>query len=290
MAEDISGIDVDALLNQANAPHEMPMGDEVGLEPQSQAAPAQEAAPQPEPEPQVATEKFVVDGKEIQATKEQLVKWAQMGYGAPQKIGELNKSLQEYDTKYKPYTEIDQYARENPEWWAQVQEAFAQREAQAQKLDPSNPLAQEISHLKSQLNEFGQFKNQLLEERTLAQYKQEDGALDAEIKSIREKFADLDWKTANEHGHDLERQILKYATDNGIQKFEAAFKAFTYDKALSRAEERGKESVGKAIQKQAKAGIIGKSPTPTTQIKTRQSFKDVSYEDLLTEAKQELGL
>lgn len=295
MADDISGIDVDALIN--GVPHEMPMDDISSEVPGQEISAPEQVAQAPIPnQPESVTpqdqqvEKFVVNGKEIHATKEQLIKWAQMGYDAPNKIGEYNKKFQEFEQKYKPYLDIDEYAKQNPQWWEQVQQGFAQREAMAQKLDPNNPLAQELTQLKSQLNEFGQFKNKIIEERTLAQYKQEDDALETEIKSIQEKFSDLDWKTANEQGHNLERQILTYATQRGIGNFQDAFRAYYFDKALSRAEERGKETVGKAIQKQVKAGIIGKSPTPNAQIKARTNFKDVSYEDLLSEAKQELGI
>jgi hypothetical protein len=289
-AEDISNIDVDGLLAQANTPHEMPMGDDVGA-PQEQApepqAPQQAQAPAPEQVPTPAQmERLVIDGQEIQATKEQLVKWAQMGYSAPNKIGQIK---QEYEAKFKPYLEVDQFARENPEWWQQVQDLYAQREALRQKADPNNPLTQELSQVKNQLQELSKFKNEILQERTQAQHKQEDDALDTEIKSIREKFADLDWNTANEQGHNLERQVLTYATQRGIGNFQDAFRAFIFDKAVVRAEERGKESVGKTIQKQVKAGIIGKSPTPTQGIQST-SVKGKSYEDLLNEAKQELGL
>lgn len=290
--DDISNIDVDGLLAQANTPHEIPMGDEPAQEtPAPQASqPTQEQAPA-SPEPQAAGETFTLNigGREIVATKEQALKWAQMGYDAPNKIGEYNKKIQEYETKYKPYQEIDEFARQNPEWWQQVQDLYAQREALRQKADPSNPLTQELNQVKNQLTELAQFKNQILEERVLAQHKQEDSALDAEIKSIREKFADLDWKTVNEQGHDLERQILQYATSRGIGNFNDAFRAYYFDKALSRAEERGKESVGKSIQKQVKAGIIGKSPTPTQVIK-ETSVKGKSYDALLKESLEELGI
>jgi hypothetical protein len=282
--ESVDNIDVDSLLAQAESPStEIPMGDEPTVD-----------GPAPEPQAdkqetlqQVQKYSFNVNGKNIEATPEQLVKWAQQGYDAPNKIGEYNKKFQEYETKYKPFEAIDSFAKQNPEWWQHVVQSYEQRAVQAAKMDPNNPLASEIAQLKNQLAEFGQFKNQILDERTKAQHFNEDQALDKEISSIRDKYSNLDWNTPNESGYNLEKQILAYANQRGIGNFEDAFKSYYHDKLVSMAEERGKEAVAKDIQKKSKLGLLAPQPTPQ-KAKVSGYKRGQSYNDLEREALDEI--
>ena len=285
MTEDISNIDVDGLLGQSDQ-FERPMDDAPA--PAQQAQPAQPQAPAQQPTPQEVMETLTVNGKQVQATKEQLRQWASQGYNYSQQMQALKQQQQQLEA-YKPYETVDQYAKQNPEWWQHVLKSYEQRAIEAQKLDPSNPLAQEISQLKSQLNEIGQFKNQILEERTRQQQTQEDQALDTEIKSIREKYSNLDWKTVDENGHDLERQVLAYATKRNIGTFEDAFKSYYHDKLVALEAERAKEALGKDIQKKTKLGLLGKTPTPTQSFQP-QNLKSQSYERILDDTLNELGL
>jgi hypothetical protein len=276
MSEEISDQQVDSMLAEmeGSGTTEIPMGDEA---PAESAAPAAQAPAQTQAPAPTQTYKLKINGQDIEATPEQLYQWAQRGYDAPNKIGEVNKKLQEYESKYKPYQEIDAFARENPEWWQNVQELYAQREALRAKADPSNPLTQELLQVKDQLSQLHQFKDSVLEQQTRAKHAQEDQALDQSIKSIREKHPNLDWNAADQNGYNLEKQILKFGSERGLPDFDSAFKLYCHDKLLSLEAERAKEAMTKDIQKKTKLGLLKENSAPKTN---RENVKAKSYNNL----------
>jgi len=277
--------DVDAYMAQADAP-----GAEIPMDaPAEQAAPAEQQA---QPETQ-AQQNHILEwnGKQIEATLDQLKKWGQQGYDYSQKIAEFNRQKQEFESKYQPYQTIDQFARENPEWWSHVQQAWEQRQNAATNqqgnLDPNNPLTQELLAVKQELAELKGFKQELTQKELNQKREAEDQKLNQQIQSMREQYKHLDWNKVDENGHDLEMQVIAYANKNNIGSFDAAFKAYNHDRFMSLAMEKGKELASQEIKKNTKLGLLGKSPTPTKEVTGYQKGK--SYDQLLQESLQELG-
>jgi small-conductance mechanosensitive channel len=271
-------IDVDSLMQGIEAPSQ-------GI-PMSEPAPA---TPQPSPEPQKYT--MTVNGREITATLDQLQKWAQQGYDYPQKMQALKTQQAEFEQKYKPYQEIDEYARQNPDWWTQVQKNWEQR-AQTQgpqPTDPNNPLMQELNSLRQEFMGIKQIADQYQNNEKQKQRAFEDQQLTTEIQSMRELYKHLDWNSVDDRGYPLETQVMAYANERGIKKFDDAFKAYNLDRLMSIATERGKEQVGRDIQKRTKLGLLATSPTPSQKSKYEYD-KSKSYEQLEREALEELGL
>lgn len=263
-----------------------------GDQPEPQAAPE---APAPEiqaPAPQQVEEyELTVNGKPIKANREQVLKWASMGYNAPTTQGTLKKQIDQmksqidqyksYDETYKP---IDEWAKKNPEKWKELFYTWqtGQHNTQFAQLPPD---------VLQKLDQTQTLMNSLLQEREQQKIQAEDQALDTEISTIKkdakEKWA-IDLDRADDTGKTGEQKVLEYAHQNGIPTFAAAFKVFYHDDLVRTAEERGKTAVNNGLQKQARDGFIGKTPTPTKGITSPQNIRARGYNDLANEAVEEL--
>lgn len=280
-------IDVDSLLAEIEAP--APQAERPMSEP---PAPAPQAAPQTAPQ---APQEFEINykGQTIKAPVDRVKQWAQQGYDYAQKMSEFTKQQQEFQTRSeqiaeleKRYGPVDEYVRQNPEFWEHVMQSYQQKQ---QAFDPNNPLVGKLSLLEQKLQEIDQFKNTVISEKQAQQRQEQDQALDRDIQSIRETYKDLDWNTVDTDGKTLEIKILEHANAQGIRNFRAAFRDFYHDHLVKMAEERGKELVNKDIQKKTKLGFLGTSETPKKSLSQAQDVKSKSYEDLLAEALDEVG-
>lgn len=242
-----------------------------------------------------------VNGKQIVPKDlDQVKKWAQMGYNYAQHMNEFNTQKQQFDSKFKHYSDIDQFAQQNPEWWDHVNNSFTQK---GQNLEQQkNPLDQQSKNSDNNKNmqemveqvlqskygpKFEQFDN-FLHQQKLEQQSAEDMALDSEIKTIREQNSDLDWENLDETGKSLESRILEHANINGIPSFKTAFRDFYHDKLLHKVELRGYEKAKQEIQKNKKLGLLGETPAPLKSFKIQKNLKDLSYDDIANEIMEEL--
>lgn len=286
---DLSGVDVDGLMSGAdsNQPIESPTEG-------SQPAPTQTETKTPA---QTAAElAFTWNGKQIKAplNDPRVTQWVSQGYDYAQKMQAFKQSqaefeqkqkfLSELESKYKP---VEEYYAQNPDRWQYINQQY---EAMKQGLDPANPLAQKIQSFESKLSQVDQFIQQQQMERLNQQRATEDAALESEIKSIREEFKDLDWNSPDAEGKDLEYRVLKHAQEIGTKSFRAAFRDFNHEHLLKLAEERAKENVVKERQKQTKLGLLGQTQAPKKGITNAENIKNKSYDDLIAEAMDELGL
>jgi archaellum component FlaC len=243
---------------------------------------------------------LTVGGKQIKAKRDQLVQWAQQGYNAPTQISKLTKEIdtwkkqfsdiepkyKELESKFSQYNEIDSYVRQNPAFWDHVQQAWQNR-TQALN-DQSNPLAQMVSQLQSEVQGLVQYKTQIEEQQAKYRETKEDQEYLQSFEELKKQHSDIDFVTPDEEGKTLEYRVLEHAQMNGIKNFKTAFRDFYHDELVKRAESRAKESFVKDKQKNTKLGILGITNRPTKTVST--DFRGKSYDDLADEAKQELGL
>lgn len=271
--------DVDSLVEGIETPsHDIPM-----------SAPPKEAPPAPQ------EYSFKAGGQEIKAPVDKILKWAQMGYEAPNRLGELNTKLQEYEGKIKGYTELDQklsqyqevdnYIKQNPQWWAQVQEQYSQ--AKQQQL-ANDPVAQKLQQYEDKFKQYDQLIESQRQERISQQRQQEDSRLREDIESIRKQYSNLDFSSPDESGKSLEYKVLEHANANGIPNFKAAFRDFYHEELIKMAQEKGKEAVAKDIQKKTKLGLLGESSAPKKQMSAVQNVRSKSYDAILNEALDEI--
>lgn len=262
----------------------------------------------PEPEaPQWKGEEWEFDwnGKKIVPDSRDKVKtWMSQGYNYSQRMGELNKThaqrmadaearertAQQVESRFKPYVEIDEYARANQDWWNHVQQSFQNREKQG--LDPN--LAKVLSPIEERLGRFEQFLAQKDQEAEHARVEKEDQALDAEIESTRKLHPNIDLSERDQSGETLERRILMHAQEIGTKSFRAAFRDYLHDKLVVQQSAHTKLQAARDTQAQAKAGLLGRTPAPTKQLKpvdTKRPWNDpqFSVESILEEFRQTGG-
>lgn len=259
----------------------------------------EEAAPPQQDQAQTAQEyEFVHNGKTIKAPVDQILKWAQMGYNYPQKAQQLNQQLQQWEqqkqqweSQWGTYRQVDEWAKQNSDQWAKIQESIRTAQEQPQGVQPNDPYQNKFKQLESKLSKTEQFIESQMLEKQQAQRVQEDQKLTQEIQSSQEQYKDLDWQSPDENGKTLEYRVLDHAYRNGIPSFDAAFKHLMHDQLVQRAQNMGKQTVAKNIQQQTRMGVLGKSPTPSKQgVSQAKDISQKSYDDLMREALDELGM
>jgi hypothetical protein len=255
------------------------------------------------------TFEFTHNGKPIKATREQLIKYAQQGYDYPQRAQKLNlerqkweQERQNWEKQWGVYRQIDDYARQNQEWWNLVQNAWSNRSnpqtlASAQPNDPiaasnpgqNDPYAPRFQVLESKLSQLEQLAATIAEEKRIQQEREQDQKLDSEIQSIRQQHSDLDWDSLDENGKSLEMRIMEHAQATGIPSFRAAMRDLLHEQLVGRAESLGKLAISKGIQNRTKIGVLGESPTPTKAMPSQpRDIRKTSYEELEREIREEL--
>lgn len=281
--------DVDQILADVEAGND-PSATDPAAE-TTEATPAAAAAPTAA---EIQEMEFTWNGKPIKAPVDRFKQWASQGYDYAQKMQDFKtqqaafeKSQKEFEPLKSRYSELDEYAKANPQWLEHVNTEYMKAIGKAQSEGAPNS---EILALKQELQDLKSFKDELTSERTEAKHKSEDQQLDTEIKSIQGKYPDLDWKTANGEGKTLETQVIEFGIQNGIKNFEHAFKLFNHDSLITLHAAKAKEDVVKAKQAQTKAGLLGSTPAPTKGFQRATNVKSKSYNDLVRESLDELGL
>jgi hypothetical protein len=228
---------------------------------------------------------FTVGGKVVKADRDQLLKWATMGYEAPNQIGSLRKELDSWKQKEPYFKEIegkykaiDDYARQNPQWLTHIQTQYEQTLAQQQQ---SNPLLPKLQTLEEQVNDVLQFKQSFVQQ-------QEDKAYQTDLATVKKNYPKIDLDTPDESGRSLEYKVLEFAQKEGIRSFDKAFKLFYHDELLNRAREEAKENLIKDKVAKSKLGLLSTNSAPTTS--KEMNVKGKSYNQLADDVIKQLGL
>lgn len=285
---DMTDEQVDSLVDRS----ENSSNREIEMESRTPPEAPKEAAPE--------SYEFTHNGKTVKGTREQILKWAQMGFDRPQWQQKFNQERTQWETqrqqlesKWEEHRKIDEWAQQNPDKWQSVVQAFknqgqspAQAQASANALDP-NQIRQLIQ---SELKQ-NPLVSEVLTEHQQAKVQREDQALDQVVKDIRETYKDIDFDSVNDQGMSLEQQILNHAIQNGIKNFNTAFKDYCHQQLIDRAVAQTKQSVTKTTQANTKLGILGK--TQSSQASRRfsaapKNIKEYTYEDGIREALEEL--
>ena len=304
---DTSSIDVDSLMSSIESgqgEREIPMSSEPAASTQ-QASPTQAQAAKPQaasPTPQEI--EFNWNGKQIKApfTDPRIKQWASQGYDYAQRMAEFKTQQEQFqqqqaaikalEERYRP---VEEYAEKNPEWWAKVQQAFeAAQSANPTGAQPDQMTAaleqKLLKALESKLGPVEQFVQAQQAKEVSQQREAADQRLDQAIKSVQEQFKDLDWNGLDAEGKTLEIRVLEHCQKLGIDDFRAGFRDFYHDELIKRAEERGKSAVVKERQRKTKLGLLDEGQAPKRGIQPPSSLKDKSYDELLLEGVDELGI
>ena len=241
--------------------------------------------------------KYKADSKEVEEDIGTILKRASQGYHWAQKMNQLNTERAEWETKLKTAEELtgkwskfDEYAKQNPAWYQHWEQAWQQRgQNQAEPLSSDGNIDQRVNALlEERLAPFKQYMDEVNLQKQKDQLQNEDKALDEQVRSIREKYKDIDFDATDpESGKSLEFKILEFGSQNGIKTFDAAFKAFYHDELVKRAVEQRKDELAKQTQAQTKAGIV---PPGTPGQKPPPNLKGLNHDQLAALAAKEFGL
>lgn len=221
-----------------------------------------------------------------------LKNYAQQSYDYNEKMREYNinkellqKEREEFANKqkeYEIYKNIDEYTKNNPDWWSYVQENWNKLQGKNTNEENSvpNELTQKVEEVYSKLKEREQ------KEQLEMQAKQ-DEELGKEIDSYQDKYPYFDWKSKDDQGMDLEKRILQHAIDNNISKFSAAANDYLHDEFLKRSKFEGKEDYTNKVRIKNKLGL---KENNVEKKKSNPYDPTKSYDDLANEALAELGL
>lgn len=228
---------------------------------------------------------FKWNGKPVKANREKLLGYASQGYDYAQQIARLKQERANWEKETSQLREIQQYAQGNPDWWKHVSSSWENRYAQTTPEQSTG----DISALHGQLSELMKFRDEIMSEREKERIAKEDKALAEDISGIRKAHPNFDWDTLDETGYSLEQRILKYASENKIPTFRAAFRDMMFDDVVKQQGFSAAEQSKKQVQKETKAGIVGKSSQPASKrMEVPQNISQRSYNDLAEEAKKEL--
>ena len=290
---DTSGIDADKLLEEiekgGSTLREAPAEDGSNI-----SKPTTKETQEPVKFPDV---EFTWNQKKVKAPWEKAVQWTQQGYDYAQKMNEFKSKQAEYeakrkefDSRYGVYTQIDEFAKANPEWWQHVNTAWNSR-GQPQGTTQTQQVAADLPQwVKEKLSKVDEFISKSEAERQAQEIAKADQALDSEVKSIKDSYKGLDWNTADETGLTLEQKVLQHGIENNLPSFRAAFRDYQFDNMMKLSEEKGKESLGRDFQKRSKVGLLGNSSTPRKEVSSVENVRNKSYDDILNETLQEYGI
>ena len=216
-----------------------------------------------------------------------ILKRASQGYDYAQKMEQFKQQQAEIeaakaraDELHGKYAQIDDYARENPDWYDHWSQAYEQRQTYGQQPDQPavdlSPVKEEIDALR---NEFSSVKEFI----TQQQQSQEDSKYWDEVKKVQKEFPDIDLNQSDETGKTLEYKILEHAKDNGIASFRVAFRDFYHDQLKSRMLEQAKQDLIKEDKERRKKGIVGVSNTPILNT-DMPDLRNMSENDILQAA------
>lgn len=255
-----------------------------------QGSPAGETTPAPEAQaqPQTIQEfEYQANGKTIKEPIDMILKRASQGYNYAQHMTDYKTKAQELESREQraleleqKYGEIDKYAQENPEWNDHLHKTWQSRfditGGQGQQ-DLSSQQGTIPPQLAQEFNEMKSFVDTIKAERA-------DQAYQSAFNKVKESYSDIDFDATDpDTGMNLEQQVLNYAQENGITKFEPAFKAFYADKLIERARLQAKDQMAGDIKQRAKAGLLGTSQAPVRSeagMDMPKNYKNMSMDQL----------
>lgn len=181
--------------------------------------------------------------------RNELIALAQKGRSFSESMAMLNKEkqrLQEASNQVKPYMELDQRFREDPNLQAYIQKALA--EYQQTPADPvaNNPV---LNELYAEVNEMKQFRAK--QEQASA-----DTELQREIEELKSSFPTEKWDVHDGEGTFIQH-LLRHAYENNISSLKTAYRDLAFDRSIANAKaEAMKEATAKTASN-LNAGKVG---------------------------------
>jgi len=273
----------------------------------------QGGAPSPEPQQQAqATQneiEYEVKGKKIREPLDMIRKRASAGYHYAQQMEAFNKERQEWEAArkaeqekwdaerkaYEPFKEMEDYARQNPQWveyWKRAYEARNTPIPQGQQpIEGEQPSQMDLAahpyvkSLEEKISKLDQFFQDQQAREAQARVQQEDNAYRSAVDEVKKEWPTIDFDQADEHGRSLEYRILQHARANGINNFRSAFRDYYFDQLAAKKAEQAKEALVQSKVADKRQGILARGSAGMQQ-DARIDFRKTSWDDLSSLAKR----
>jgi len=318
----MSDIDVDALYEQVMSAE--PKGwegegqsTEAETEP-GEGANAQEETQETETLPEGASDEFMEQlraaniplkrgDKEHFFDGEKVINLAQQGFDYNTKNRELKQQRQAFDEektqwesdkgesneKFEEYAKYDEFLKANPQVFQEIQNRYNQQQtgqdpnAMFQMPGQMSPMVQQLQEQVQSLQDRVAKDDQTKAEQMEAQ---KETKLDETISSYKDKYSSFDWDKSDEHGYNLEQQVLNHAIDKGIKDFKAAANDYMFEEHLKVAQLNAQEKAGKKIQAQKKMGLGEIRSEPMRKMPEKSTSRPGNYNDAVAEIAAEYGI
>jgi hypothetical protein len=321
MPNENESIDVDALYDSVMGAQEPTWGEPGELSQQEPGQNANVEQESSEPETKVDDGQYNEFLEQMKAAKipikwggeekifdgEKVIQYAQQGYDYNVKNRELKQQRQTFDEerenweaeksewsgKYEEYQKWDQFLKDNPHVFQEVQQRVQQVQSGH---DPNamftmpGQMSPQVQQLQEQVKSLQERLAKEDQERAQKIESQKEAKLDETITSYKDKYSSFDWEKQDEFGHNLEEQILNHALNTGIKDFKAAANDYLFDEHLKIAQLNAQEKAGKKIQSQHKKGLGEIRSEPMRKMTEKSSGKKGSYDDIMREVAEEYGI
>jgi len=250
--------------------------------------------------------KYTASGKEVEESLSDILKRASQGYHYSQRMSELKtqekdwqRQLSESQAMADKYREIDQYARDNPEWFDYWNNAYQNRSLPVGSPDQTGGFdpAQITSLIDQKLAPFQETIQQQRERMENERISQEDAALESQVQATRQEFSDVDFSATDPNtGVSLENKVFQFMVDNGISDFNKAYKVMDYDNIMARRIEASKADLVKQEQMKRRNGIVSETsgqaktpPAPIDYSKMTHDQLEAAQSQFLNQLRQQGG-
>jgi len=217
-------------------------------------------------------------GKEVEEDLATILQRASGGYHYAQNMGEYNKLMETYNTEHKPgieaantlkdkYGKLEDYAKENPEWYDHWTNAYETRHTglPSGEVLPDQQQPNMQNMFKDMLSqELGPIKEYMTSQQLQlqnAEFSAQDNAFGKVVEDTRKAHPNVDFDhTDPATGKSLEHQTLEYMKQTGIDDFNTAFKAYYHDNLVKMQVEAAIQQRDKTEVDRRKSGIVDVKP------------------------------
>ena len=216
---------------------------------------------------------YTANGKTIKEDVATILKRASQGYNYAQLSHEqkerqkmLDIQAQKSASTDEKWSKFESYAKENPKWYDHWNTAWQERGNISQGTQPSDNAggfddSRLTALLEQKLEPMRDFMTRQQAQSDQMQVREQDQALDQEMKETRAAFPSIDFDSSDpETGKTLQWQVLEFANKRGMG-FDDAFKVFYHDKLIATRMEDEKTKWAKDQESNQRKGILGTKPT-----------------------------
>lgn len=226
----------------------------------------------------------------IPQSKDELIKWAQLGYNNDLRMKTLDKresTMVEREKSLEQIKALSEAFDQRPDFKQSVlgiyqklmngEQAAAEQQADNMPDDQQAviaPYLEKISSLEQKLQgiegRFSEIDNSKADE-----------AVKSEIDQLKKEHTGEDWDTPDSQTEKtLLREVLEHASKNGFHSLEAAYRDLRWETAMANAKAEALKGADSAAQAAQRAGIVGKGGQGMPSAPKQVNVRNASYSDL----------